>query len=159
MPQAITPRWIAPDVRQNRPCTNIPLSVCQSLPLLAVCVSVPSVSLCPLLDLSVYATQHPRYSKDPELPTIRCRGLPDNVATEIRVVEMSELDKNLCCGTHLKTTAYLQLIKLLKLEKAKKNMRLWFVVGDRALHQLGVMFTRQSALTAMLTVAPGQCSP
>lgn len=91
---------------------------------------------------------------DPELPTIRCRGLPDNVTTEIRVSEIDGLDKNLCCGTHVKTTTDLQLVKLVKAEKAKKNTRVWFVVGDRALHQLGVLFTRQSTLTAMLTVAP-----
>ena len=94
---------------------------------------------------------------DPELPTIRCRGLPDNVTTEIRVVEIADsLDKNLCCGTHVKSTSDLQLVKLLKAEKSKKHTRLWFVVGDRALVQLGKMFTRQTKMTSLLTISPEQ---
>jgi misacylated tRNA(Ala) deacylase len=57
---------------------------------------------------------------DPELATIRCRGLPDDVVGEIRVLEIDTIDKNLCCGTHVQTTKDLQLVKLLKMEKAKK---------------------------------------
>ena len=32
----------------------------------------------------------------------------------IRVLEIDGIDKNLCCGTHIKSTTHLQAVKLLK---------------------------------------------
>eukprot|EP00040_Diaphanoeca_grandis_P012798 m.64749 g.64749 ORF g.64749 m.64749 type:complete len:468 (+) comp23473_c0_seq1:80-1483(+) len=93
---------------------------------------------------------------DPEMTTIRCRGLPDDVTGAVRVLEMESIDKNLCCGTHVKSTAHLQAVKLLKVEKAKKQMRVFFLAGDRILTQMGAMFSRQQAITTVLAVRPEQ---
>ena len=43
---------------------------------------------------------------DPEMKTIRCRGLPDDVTGDVRVLEMDTIDKNLCCGTHGEIETY-----------------------------------------------------
>ncbi len=60
------------------------------------------------------------------------KALPDGV-DEVRLVEVADFDTCGCCGTHVKRTGELGLIKILKLEKAKGANRVSFVVGKRAL--------------------------
>eukprot|EP00041_Stephanoeca_diplocostata_P011841 m.196485 g.196485 ORF g.196485 m.196485 type:complete len:445 (+) comp18693_c0_seq2:189-1523(+) len=91
---------------------------------------------------------------DPEMEKIRCRGLPEDVTGAVRVLEIDGIDKNLCCGTHVQTTAHLQAIKLLKAEKAKKSTRVYFICGKRLLDYMGDMFSRQQSLTTILTSPP-----
>ena len=88
------------------------------------------------------------------MASIRCRGLPDDVIGEIRVLEINGLDKNLCCGTHVQSTTDLQCIKLLRAERAKQNTRIYFLVGDRVLRMLGDAFDRQIKMTALLSHPP-----
>mmetsp|Transcript_21158 Transcript_21158/g.55076 ORF Transcript_21158/g.55076 Transcript_21158/m.55076 type:complete len:465 (-) Transcript_21158:25-1419(-) len=93
--------------------------------------------------------------KSPEMATVRKgKDLPDDVVGDVRVLTIEGVDQNLCCGTHVQTTAHLAAIKLLRAEKVKKTTRLHFVVGDRLLALAGDMFTRQHALTAALAAAP-----
>lgn len=93
--------------------------------------------------------------KDPEMATIRRnKDLPDDVVGDVRVLTIDGVDKNLCCGTHVNTTAHLATVKLLRAEKVKKVTRVHFAVGDRLLALAGAMFTRQLALTSALTSAP-----
>lgn len=60
------------------------------------------------------------------------RAVPDGV-TEARLVEVKGFDVIPCCGTHVRATGELGLIKVLKIEKAKGLERVHFVVGNRAL--------------------------
>ena len=46
------------------------------------------------------------------------------------------------------------LAHTVQVDKAKKNMRVYFVAGDRLLDQIGAMFTRQQSITASLAVGP-----
>jgi alanyl-tRNA synthetase len=60
------------------------------------------------------------------------RSLPEGV-TEARLVEVQDFDVIPCCGTHVRTTGELGLIKVLKSEKVKQFRRVYFMVGGRAL--------------------------
>jgi len=60
------------------------------------------------------------------------RKLPEGVS-EVRLVEVADFDTCGCCGTHVRSTGELQLIKVLKWEKAKGTTRVSFKVGRRAL--------------------------
>jgi len=60
------------------------------------------------------------------------RALPEGVA-EVRLVEVKDFDVIPCCGTHVRATGELGLIKILKSEKAKGVRRVHFKVGKRAL--------------------------
>jgi len=60
------------------------------------------------------------------------RALPEGV-TEARLVEVKDFDVIPCCGTHVRTTGELGLIKILKSENAKGVRRVQFKVGQRAL--------------------------
>lgn len=51
----------------------------------------------------------------------------------IRVVEVAEFDHSACGGTHPRTTGEIGLIKILKSERIRNNIRFEFVCGGKAL--------------------------
>ncbi|MFT8322178.1 MAG: DHHA1 domain-containing protein [Bacillus sp. (in: firmicutes)] len=67
-----------------------------------------------------------------ELKNIPLRKLP-SVSEPIRIVEMEEIDFSACAGTHVKSTGELGLLKLIKTEKHRGQIRLFFLVGNRAM--------------------------
>mmetsp|Transcript_22739 Transcript_22739/g.70826 ORF Transcript_22739/g.70826 Transcript_22739/m.70826 type:complete len:309 (-) Transcript_22739:45-971(-) len=93
-----------------------------------------------------------------EVKRIRCRGLPEGVVGPLRVLEIDGIDTNLCCGTHVKSTAHLRQVKLLSTErvrdKGKTNTRLHFVAGGRLLAWSQAACSRQLQLNGLLAVAP-----
>lgn len=60
------------------------------------------------------------------------RKRPD-VQGSVRVVEMKGIDLSACCGTHVKRTGEIGVIKLLKAERHRGMTRLSFLCGGRAL--------------------------
>ncbi len=67
-----------------------------------------------------------------ELAQLVLRKTPD-VDGPLRVVAIGDFDLNACGGTHVKQSAEVGLIKILKTEKQKKGTRVEFVCGQRAL--------------------------
>ena len=59
------------------------------------------------------------------------KALPKTNAP-IRIVKLGDLDLNPCCGLHMGSTLEVQLIKILKCEKNKTNLRITFIAGERA---------------------------
>jgi alanyl-tRNA synthetase len=51
----------------------------------------------------------------------------------IRVVEVSDFDFSACGGTHVRRTGEIGLIKILRLERIRNNVRFEFICGRRAL--------------------------
>ncbi|XP_030919983.1 alanyl-tRNA editing protein Aarsd1 [Geospiza fortis] len=94
---------------------------------------------------------------DPEVETVRSRGLPDDHAGPVRVVDIKGIDSNLCCGTHVSNLSDLQVIKLLGVEKGKKNKtNLVFLVGNRVLKSIEQSHSTEKALTSLLKNGPGE---
>lgn len=56
------------------------------------------------------------------------------VNSNIRIVEIENVDFSPCAGTHLRSTGEIGLIKISKWEKYKGNVRIEFICGSRALH-------------------------
>lgn len=56
------------------------------------------------------------------------------VNSNIRIVEIENIDFSPCAGTHLRSTGEIGLIKIRKWEKHKGNTRIEFVCGNRALY-------------------------
>jgi alanyl-tRNA synthetase len=52
---------------------------------------------------------------------------------DVRLVEIHDYDWSLCCGTHVRRTGEIGLIKILRWEKYKGGSRVHFVCGGRAL--------------------------
>ncbi|KAJ4448866.1 hypothetical protein ANN_00257, partial [Periplaneta americana] len=86
---------------------------------------------------------------------VRTRGLPDDHKGPVRVVTIQGVESNMCCGTHVSNLSQLQAIKLLRVEKGKKNKtNLFFVAGGRVMKQLGVCLQREQRLTTLLKNSP-----
>jgi len=86
----------------------------------------------------------------PELKEAKTRGLPDDMTGKVRVISIGNLDKNMCCGTHLKNTSELQSINILYQEAFKGNTRIWFVAGERVRKTLGLINNVQRKVTTIL---------
>lgn len=56
------------------------------------------------------------------------------ISSNIRIVEIENIDFSPCAGTHLRSTGEIGLIKIRKWEKYKGNTRIEFVCGNRALY-------------------------
>ena len=71
---------------------------------------------------------------DPEefgrLP-VRTRGLPEGHTGSIRLVEIEGIDLNTCGGTHCRSTAELEALKLLGVEPMRGGTRLFYAAGAR----------------------------
>lgn len=90
-------------------------------------------------------------STDPELSKVRARDLPKDFIGPVRVVRIDDLDENMCCGTHVNNLSQLQMVKLLKAEKGKKDkINLFFIVGERVLNYLDHYYEAEKALTSVL---------
>lgn len=69
-----------------------------------------------------------------EVSSIPLRKLPKKAGL-IRVVEVSGFDYSACGGTHCRRTGEIGLIKIIKQEKIRGNVRFSFVCGFRALRE------------------------
>ncbi|NXO03377.1 AASD1 protein, partial [Rhinopomastus cyanomelas] len=94
---------------------------------------------------------------DPDMETVRSRGLPDDHVGPVRVVDIEGIDSNMCCGTHVSNLSDLQVIKLLGTEKGKKNKtNLVFLAGNRVLKSIEQSHSTEKALTSLLKNGPGE---
>lgn len=69
--------------------------------------------------------------RDGELSSIVLRK-ECKVKGDIRIVEIGDVDCIACCGTHVKKTGEIGLIKIIKAEKYKGMTRIYFKCGKRA---------------------------
>jgi alanyl-tRNA synthetase len=81
------------------------------------------------------------------------RKVPDGVR-EARIVTVRDFDVIPCCGTHVKTTGELGMIKVLKTEKVRNFHRVHFKVGARALADYRDKHAVLQELSQRLTTAP-----
>lgn len=72
-----------------------------------------------------------------DLSSLRLRK-PPKVQGMIRVVEIDGFDQSACGGTHVKNSAELGLLKIVRTERVRANVRLYYAAGYRSLrdHQL-----------------------
>ncbi|KAI9207092.1 Threonyl/alanyl tRNA synthetase [Polychytrium aggregatum] len=102
------------------------------------------------LSVIVHEDDHDETKAKPEsMPNDIDRGV-------VRWVEIGKLDRNPCCGTHVKSTAELQVLKILSLERIRggKHQRVNFVFGDRVVAALQASLERDRALGPLLNTGP-----
>ncbi|BCX03285.1 MAG: alanyl-tRNA editing protein [Candidatus Roseilinea sp.] len=85
---------------------------------------------------------------DADLPAIPLRR-PPTVSGAIRIVEVKDYDWSACGGTHVRSTAQIGLIKIIKAEKRGGETRITFRCGGRAFDD----YARLSAATGRLMEA------
>ncbi|WP_172194834.1 alanyl-tRNA editing protein [Saccharibacillus qingshengii] len=74
-----------------------------------------------------------------------------SVEGRVRIVDIEGIEYNACGGTHVRTTGELGLLKLLRAEKQKGNLRLTFKVGLRALTEFAAQHRILATLSAKLS--------
>ncbi len=72
------------------------------------------------------------YPSKSELKKLPLKKLLPQTSEKIRLIKIGDLDINPCCGTHPASTLEVQMIKILKWEKYKSGMRIYFLCGKRA---------------------------
>jgi len=86
-----------------------------------------------------------------DLP-VRTRGLPDGHEGSIRLVEVDGVDLNTCGGTHVHSTAEIEMIQLLGTEPMRGGTRLFWIAGGRVRQRLaqreGLAYELRSLLGA-----------
>jgi alanyl-tRNA synthetase len=94
-----------------------------------------------------------------DLSSLQLRKAP-KVQGRIRVVEIAGFDQSACGGTHLKNIAEIGLLKIIRSERVRANVRLYYAAGYRALHDYqlkhDVSLRLQHAITQPLVEVPSQ---
>jgi len=81
---------------------------------------------------------------------VRTRGLPEGHEGDVRLVEIAGVDLNTCGGTHVRSSAEIEALKLLGTEPMRGGTRLFFVAGRRLRARLGEHEARCAALRTIL---------
>jgi alanyl-tRNA synthetase len=81
---------------------------------------------------------------------VRTRGLPAGHHGDVRLVEIAGIDLNTCGGTHVRSTAEIEAIKLLGSEPMRGGTRLFYIAGGRVRHRLASHETRSARLRSLL---------
>ncbi|MHB8797017.1 MAG: alanyl-tRNA editing protein [Thermoanaerobaculia bacterium] len=95
-------------------------------------------------------TAHRVREQELESLGVRSRGLPEGHTGDVRLVEIAGVDRNTCGGTHLRSTAELESLKLLGTERLRGGTRLFFVAGGRVRRRLGAAEERNARLRTLL---------
>lgn len=103
-------------------------------------INLPSLSAEEAKRIEIYANKiitsnfdiKAYYAEKDEIDNIPVRKKP-TVNSNIRIVEIDNIDFSPCGGTHLKNTGEIGLIKIRKWENYKGNIRVEFVCGNRSL--------------------------
>nr|XP_020461855.1 alanyl-tRNA editing protein Aarsd1 [Monopterus albus] len=94
---------------------------------------------------------------DPAVEKVRSRGLPEDHAGPVRIIDIEGIDANMCCGTHVSNLSHLQVIKLLGTEKGKKNKtNLIFLAGNRVLKYAEKSYSTERSLVSLLKTGPDE---
>lgn len=84
------------------------------------------------------------------MPGVRSRGLPAGHQGSVRLVEIEGYDLNTCGGTHLRSTAEIEMLKLLHTEPMRGGTRLHWVAGGRVRQRLEAAEERTAKLRRLL---------
>jgi Ser-tRNA(Ala) deacylase AlaX len=89
----------------------------------------------------------------------RSRRLPQDLEGDVRLVEIEGVDLNTCGGTHVSSTAEIQVCAFLGTEQLRGGTRVFFLAGDCALKLFDDLLDRQKALCTALTCGPEEHLP
>jgi alanyl-tRNA synthetase len=107
----------------------------------------------------IFANLFIRIFESEDMAALHLRKSPKRQG-RIRVVEIEGVDQSACGGTHLKSSAEIGLLKIIRTDRVRANIRLYYAAGYRALrdYQLKHEVTRhlQRVVTLPLAEIPPQ---
>lgn len=75
---------------------------------------------------------------------------------KVRIVDIPGVDRCACCGTHVKTTGEVGMLKVLSAAKHRGGVRIEFVCGARALRDYGAKTAQAAEISALLSAKPNE---
>jgi alanyl-tRNA synthetase len=90
-----------------------------------------------------------------DLDSIPLRKKPD-LSGDVRLIEIADYDWSLCCGTHVRATGEIGLIKILQWEKYKAGTRVHFAAGGRSLRDYQAKSCLVKSLCRLLTAGEAE---
>ncbi|MDY3282052.1 alanyl-tRNA editing protein [Dysosmobacter sp.] len=75
---------------------------------------------------------------------------------QVRIVTFPAADCCACCGTHVRRSGEVGLVKVLSVQKFREGVRMEILCGGRALHYLGAVYDQDRAVAQALSVKPEQ---
>lgn len=70
----------------------------------------------------------------------------------VRIVDIDGYDRCACCGTHVKYTGEIGIIKLLKVEKYKAGVRIYMLVGQKAIDDYTNKYMQINNISTLLSL-------
>jgi alanyl-tRNA synthetase len=70
----------------------------------------------------------------------------------LRIISINRLDRSACGGTHVRSTAEIGPVLIRKLDKVRRNIRIEFVCGLRAVHRARYDFRTLSEISRLVSV-------
>jgi len=77
----------------------------------------------------------------------------------LRVIEIADLDRSACGGTHVRSTSEVGPVQIRRSEKIRGNLRVEFVCGLRAIRSARRDFKTLAELSKQFAVPPDQLPP
>ena len=90
------------------------------------------------------------YPSQEELAEIDYRSKKE-LAGQVRIVTFPGADCCACCGTHVRSSGQVGLIKLLSMEKFREGVRIQLVCGGRALRYLNAVWEQNAHISHLLS--------
>lgn len=87
---------------------------------------------------------------------VRTRGLPDQHRGDVRLVEIEGVDVTTCGGTHLRSTAEIEALKLDATEPMRGGTRLYWLAGRRVRRRLAELEARNHELRQLFETSGGE---
>lgn len=75
---------------------------------------------------------------------------------DLRIVEIPGVDRCACCGTHVKNTREIGLVKILSVTKWRKGVRLEMIAGQKARDDYAIKYDQNKEISVALKATPNQ---
>ena len=93
---------------------------------------------------------HTAYPSQEELETIDYRSKKE-LTGQVRIVTFPGADCCACCGTHVRSSGQVGLVKLLSMEKFREGVRIQLVCGGRALGYFAALQAQNAQVSHLLS--------
>ena len=100
----------------------------------------------------------PRVEAEAMLAAGQLRKLPDRQGT-IRLIDIADCDKNVCGGTHVRSTGQIGGLMIRTVEKVSRGVRIEFVCGLRAVRSASADFAILRETSALLSIGATELAP
>ena len=88
-------------------------------------------------------------SDDPSRLNLR---KPSKVEGKIRVVEIGGFDQSACGGTHVQASGEIGMVKIIRTDRVRSNVRIYYVAGSRALRDYQLKHALISRIQQQVTL-------